>query len=187
VLGDVAGKGPPAALLTAVLQGIFAANADSGFTPAETMGRVNTALLRRAIESRFATLWYAMLSCDGNLTYCNAGHNPPLLFGRDGLRGRLEAGGPIVGAFPSAEFEQEKLQLNPDDTLVVFSDGVPEATNREGEEFGEHRLVSCVEANREMPPARLLECVLDTVQGFRADAVQSDDLTIFILRYSAGP
>jgi sigma-B regulation protein RsbU (phosphoserine phosphatase) len=149
------------------------------------MGRVNAALLRRAIDSRFATLWYAMLSGDGGLTYCNAGHNPPLLFGRNGLRCRLGTGGPIVGAFHSATFEEETLQLNPGDTLVVFSDGVPEAMNGDGEEFGEERLVSCLEANREMPSARLLECVLDTVQQFRADAVQSDDLTILILRYSS--
>jgi sigma-B regulation protein RsbU (phosphoserine phosphatase) len=66
--------------------------------------------------------------------------------------------------------------------LVVFSDGISEALNSHGEEFGEDRLVSCVEANRELAPANLLECVLEKVQEFRADAVQSDDLTLLILR-----
>jgi steroid delta-isomerase-like uncharacterized protein len=182
VLADVAGKGPPAALLTAVLQGIFRAHINSGSSPADIMARVNDSLLRRAIESRFATVLYATLSCDGRLTYCNAGHNPPLLFGADGLRRRLEKGGLIVGAFKQATFEEETLQLDPGDTLVVFSDGISEALNSDGEEFGEDRLVRCVEANRALPPGNLLECVLEKVQDFRADAVQNDDLTVLILR-----
>lgn len=186
VLADVAGKGPPAALLTALLQGIFRAHINSGNSPAEIMARVNDSLLRRAIEARFATVLYATLSSAGRLTYCNAGHNPPLLFGPDGFRRRLERGGLIVGAFQQATFEEETLQLDPGDTLVVFSDGISEALNSRGEEFGEDRLVSCVEANRELPPANLLECVLEKVQEFRADAVQSDDLTLLILRNLEG-
>ena len=101
-LGDVAGKGPPAALLSAMLQGIFTACAHLGDTPAETVERVNKALVRRPIESRFATGLYAMLSCEGRLTYCNAGHNPPLLFGSGGIR-RLDRGGLILGAFETGE------------------------------------------------------------------------------------
>jgi len=185
VLADVAGKGPPAALLTAMLQGIFSAHAYSGSTTAHTMARVNDSLVHRGIEARFATVLYGMLSCDGCLTYCNAGHNPPLLFGQHGVR-RLVEGGVIVGVFQQALFEEEKLQLEPGDTLVVFSDGVSEAMNSDGEEFGEDRLVSCVDANREMPPTQLLECILETVQRFRADAVQSDDITVFVLRYMPG-
>jgi steroid delta-isomerase-like uncharacterized protein len=187
VLGDVAGKGPPAALLSAVLQGIFAAHAGSGLTPAGTLARVNDALLRRAIDSRFATVLHAMLSCDGRLTYCNGGHNPPLLFGPHGFRHRLNTGGLIVGAFKHAMFEEETLQLDPGDTLVVFSDGVSEAQNPNSEEFGEDRLISCVEANRNLPAPHLLECILESVQQFRADATQNDDVTVFILRYMPTP
>jgi sigma-B regulation protein RsbU (phosphoserine phosphatase) len=183
VLGDVAGKGPPAALLTAVLQGIFTAHAGSGLTPAGTLARVNDALLRRAIDSRFATVLHGRLSCDGRLTYCNAGHNPPLLFGLTGLRHSLEAGGLIVGIFKDATFEEETLQLEPGDTLVVFSDGVSEAHNPSGEEFGEDRLMACLEAHRNLPAPDLLECILEAVQEFRADAPQSDDVTVFVLRY----
>jgi phosphoserine phosphatase RsbU/P len=124
-----------------------------------------------------------MVSFDGRLTYCNAGHNPPLLFGPNGFRRRLATGGLIIGAFQQATFEEEQLQLDPGDTLVVFSDGVSEAMNVEGEQFGEERLVSCVQNNRELPPGNLLECILETVQQFRADSEQSDDLTVFILRY----
>jgi steroid delta-isomerase-like uncharacterized protein len=181
-LGDVAGKGPPAALLTAVLQGMFAAYAHLAMTPAEILHQVNNALVRRAIESRFATVLYAALSCDGRLTYCNAGHNPPLLIGKCGFR-RLDKGGLIVGVFEHATFEEETVQLDPGDTLIVFSDGISEALNPDGDEFGEERLVSCMETNRELPSAILLECVLETVQQFRGDAAQNDDLTLLVLRY----
>lgn len=183
VLGDVAGKGPPAALLTAMVQGIFTAHAGSGLTPAQTVARLNDALLRRAIDSRFVTVLHANLSCDGRLSYCNAGHNPPLLFGPNGFRHRLESGGPIVGAFDGVTFDEETLQLDPGDTLIVFSDGVSEAQNPNSEEFGEDRLMSCLESNRDLPVSNLLECILEDVQKFRADADQSDDVTVFVLRY----
>ena len=181
-LGDVAGKGPPAALMAAVLQGIFAGHAESGCTPAETLAHVNQALIRRTVQSRFATVLYAALSCDGELTYCNAGHNPPLLVGRRGLR-RLDKGGLILGVFEGATFEEETLRLEPGDVLIVFSDGITEALNPNGEEFGEERLLSCVEANRKLAPEALLESLVGTVRQFTAGAVQSDDLTLLVLSY----
>ncbi len=101
-LGDVAGKGPPAALLSAMLQGIFVVCAHLDDSPAQTMERVNKALVRRAIESRFATGIYAVLTHDGCLTYCNCGHNPPLLFGSVGVR-RLECGGLILWGIRTRE------------------------------------------------------------------------------------
>src|SRR5436190_1947786 len=104
-LGDVAGKGPPAALLSAMMQGIFAAQAAASDTPCETIARVNLALYKRGIESRFVTLMYGSLEPDGRLTYCNAGHNPPLVVGKGGVR-RLEVGGPIVGLFEHAVFQE---------------------------------------------------------------------------------
>src|ERR671919_510292 len=119
-LGDVAGKGPPAALLSAMMQGIVAAQAATSDAPAQTITRVNLALYRRGIESRFVTLMYGALYPDGRLTYCNAGHNPPLVIGRDGMR-RLERGGPIVGLFEAAVYEQETITLAPRDWLIVFS------------------------------------------------------------------
>ena len=110
-LGDVAGKGPPAALLSAMMQGIFAAQAASSDSPSQTITRVNLALYRRGIESRFVTLMYGAMKPDGRLTYCNAGHNPPLIIPRSGsgqaVR-RLECGGPIVGLFDSATFTRKR-------------------------------------------------------------------------------
>jgi sigma-B regulation protein RsbU (phosphoserine phosphatase) len=97
---------------------------------------------------------------------------------------RLEAGGLIIGAFEQATFEEDRLRLEPGDVLVAFSDGITEARNADGEEFGEDRLLSCVAANRQRAPDALLECLLAEVRQFSADTTQSDDLTVLVLRYS---
>ncbi len=181
-LGDVAGKGPPAALLTAMIQGVFAAQVTSTDSPAALMAHVNRRLIRRAIQSRFATVMYGVLAPDGRLTYCNAGHNPPILIGRSGVR-RLETGGLILGLFPHAIYEEETLQLEDGDMLVVFSDGVTEALNTAGEEFGEERLLPCIEGYRSSPPEMLLDRILAAVRTFAASAAQNDDVTALVLRY----
>ncbi len=185
VVGDVAGKGPPAALLAAMLQGIFASSAHRGESPAITIRHANHLLVRRGIESRFATTVFAELLSDGRLTYCNAGHNPPLLFCKNGVR-RLETGGLMVGAFERASFDEQTLQLEPGDLLLAYSDGVTEARNPEGDEFGEERLLTSVQANWDLAPADVLECVLDAVHEFSAGAAQGDDLTLLALRFVGG-
>ena len=114
-LGDVAGKGPaPPALLGVMLQGMFASQAFAAGGPATTIARVNAALFRRAVEARFVTLLYGVLYPDGQLTYCNAGHNPPILMGKDGIR-RLDKGGLILGLFDHIEFDEETLIMQPGD------------------------------------------------------------------------
>jgi len=181
VLGDVAGKGPPAALLSATLQGILGVHTQTGRGPADTLAQVNRALLRRAIPSRFAAAVYATLSSDGSLTYCNAGHNPPLLFARRD-RSRLEVGGMVLGLFDDAKLVEQSVQLQTGDVLVMFSDGVTEAFNGAGEEFGEKRLAAVIEANLSLGPASVVSGVLDAVRTFTAGAAQSDDVTILALR-----
>lgn len=181
-LGDVSGKGPPAALLTAMIQGVFSAQVASGASPAQLMASVNVSLIRRSIQNRFATVVYGALSPDGRLIYSNAGHNPPVLLKRDGVQ-RLETGGLIVGLFPQAKYDEETLQLEDGDVLVVFSDGVTEAFNAAGEEFGETRLLACLEANRRCEPGHLLQKVLSCVHEFTAGAAQSDDVTALALKY----
>jgi serine phosphatase RsbU (regulator of sigma subunit) len=183
-LGDVAGKGPPAALLSAMMQGIFAAQAATSDAPAQTITRVNLALYRRGIESRFVTLMYGALYADGRLTYCNAGHNPPLVIGANGVR-RLERGGPIVGLFDAAVYEQETVQLAPGDWLIVFSDGISEAMSVSGEEYGEQRIVDCVRYNEALEPPRMIEALFSNVREFARGAAQSDDITAMVLRYTS--
>jgi len=181
-LGDVAGKGPSAALLTAMIQGIFSAHVGTAGSAARLMTLANEGLLRRSIQSRFATVVYGALGRDGQLTYCNEGHNPPVLLGRGGVR-RLETGGLILGLFPQAIYEQETLALEPGDLLTIFSDGVTEALDAAGEEFGEERLLACLDANRQSRPPEVLERLLSAVRGFMAGAPQHDDVTALVLRY----
>ena len=183
VLGDVAGKGPAAALLASLLQGIFTANAFRDGTPAGFVTLANDALVRRAVEARFATAIYAMLDRRGRLTYCNAGHNPPFLVSRSGVR-RLDWGGMVVGAFEHATFDEDTQQLWPGDVLVAYSDGVTEARDSSGEEFGEERLLSCVQENCTRSPMEIMECLLSTVHQFSAGTAQSDDVTMLVLRYT---
>jgi len=146
------------------------------------LAHVNEELVRRTIESRFATLLYGVL-CDGRLAYASAGHNPPLIVGQTGVR-RLEKGGLILGAFPDASFEEETVPLDPGDVLVVFSDGITEAPSPSGDEFGEERLIASICAHRQSPPSILLQRVLASVRGFIEAAEQSDDLTAMVLRYT---
>jgi serine phosphatase RsbU (regulator of sigma subunit) len=187
-LGDVAGKGPPAALLSAMMQGMFAAQAASSDSPSRAISRVNLALYRRGIESRFVTLMYGALKPDGSLTYCNAGHNPPLIISRTAAGvtfRRLECGGPIVGLFETATFEEETVTLAPGDWLIVFSDGVSEAMSASGDEYGESRIVTVAEQSAGLEPKELLEAVFADVKAFAKGAAQSDDITAMVLRYGA--
>jgi steroid delta-isomerase-like uncharacterized protein len=182
VVGDVSGKGPPAALLTAVLQGILAVHAYGGESPAATVERVNQALARRAIEARFATMFYGVMTRDGRLRYCNAGHNPPAIVNASGCR-RLGIGGLIVGAFKDAVFAEGDVQLTSGDTLFAFSDGITEAVNRGGDEFGDDRLIATVAAANDLELPALVDAVFDRVREFTGDAPQGDDMTALALRY----
>ena len=186
-LGDVAGKGPPAALLSAMMQGIFAAQAASSDGPSQTIARVNLALYRRGIESRFVTLMYGVLDPDGRLIYCNAGHNPPLIISStgSGTVRRLDRGGPIVGLFETATYEDEAVKLTSGDWLVVFSDGVSEALSAAGDEYGESRIVTVVQDNAALDPPQLLEALFSNVRDFAKGAAQSDDITAMVLRYGS--
>jgi serine phosphatase RsbU (regulator of sigma subunit) len=182
-LGDVSGKGPPAALLTAMLQGIFWTQSFAPVEPAAMMTRVNRALLARGIENRFATIFFAILTPDGRLTYCNAGQNPPVLFSASGIR-KLETGGMIVGLFPHASYEQEELRLNPGDLLAVYSDGVSEALNSTGDEYGDHRIEEVISPNWLEPSDAVLQSLLRSVREFAQDAPQNDDVTALVVRYT---
>jgi sigma-B regulation protein RsbU (phosphoserine phosphatase) len=182
-LGDVSGKGPSAALLTAMLQGMFSTQSFAPVEPAVMMTRVNRALLARGIESRFATIFFAILSPDGRLMYCNAGQNPPLLFSAAGVR-KLETGGMIVGLFPHATYEQEEVQLTAGDLLAVFSDGVSEALNPAGDEYGEAHIQEVVAQNWLAPSDAVLQTLLAAVRGFAQGAPQNDDVTALVVRYT---
>lgn len=183
-LGDVAGKGPPAAILASLVQGIFSTHVGEDHGPARTMTRLNQALFRRGIEARFATMAYVVLAADGELVSCSAGHNPAFLIGASGSIRRLEKGGLVVGAFENVAYEEESTRLEPGDTLVLFSDGVSDAENPKGEQFGEDRLraVLSVGASR-LTPEGVLDRVLRATREFAEDQPPADDITVLVVRY----
>lgn len=182
-LGDVAGKGTPAALLMAVLQGIFSGQAAVIQDPREMMTRVNRGLMYRAVEARFATAFFAVLDSAGRLAYCNAGHNPPFVFSKNGVR-RLEVGGTVLGLFSDARYDQDVVTLDTGDTVVVFSDGVSEALDPAGEEFGDDRIRGVVEQALTQSPQSVLDALLAGVKQFVGTAAQNDDITAVVLRYT---
>lgn len=179
-LGDVAGKGPPAALLGAWMQGSLAAESGGGAGPAATMTTVNTALVARGIEGRFVTLFYAVLHPDGRLDYCNAGHNAPMLLGAAGVE-RLETGGMVVGLFDGVPFAEGTAMLGPGDCLVVFSDGVSEALDADGEEYGDERLLACLSAAAGSACEARLQAIFADLERFTAGAAQHDDVTAMVV------
>jgi sigma-B regulation protein RsbU (phosphoserine phosphatase) len=183
LLGDVAGKGPAAALLAAMLQGVFTVEARTGSNPSEAVANANAALVAKGLSARFATLVYGVLSRDDKFTYSNAGHNAPVVLTASGVR-RCHTGGPIVGAFPGSQYQQKTLQLSKGDAIVMFTDGVTESRNEAGEEFGEERLISCAASLRSEPAGKIVAGILDAVRKFSGDLPPADDITVAVVRRS---
>jgi len=182
LVGDVAGKGPAAALLTSKILGIFSAFVSVGDSPEQTVDHINKVLTRRAIDARYATLLYGQLSADGKLMFCNAGHNPPLVYGPNGLR-RIESGGMPVGLFEIAPYSCDTINLEVGDSMVLYSDGVTEAQNTAGEEFGEARLVEVMTKYHRGGADVILEQIVNAVKEFAKGAEQYDDVTALVVKY----
>jgi predicted ester cyclase len=181
-IGDIAGKGPAAALLAAMLQGMFSTAVAAGCGPAVILSQLNQGMLERRLAPRFATLVYAEISPDGRLVYSNAGHCAPALLTRDGIR-RLTTGGTILGVFGDAAFEEETVQLRGSDTLVMFTDGVTEACNPLDQEFGEDRLLGHLGSGATTSPKVLVKQIFASLREFCDQAEQSDDATLTITRF----
>lgn len=182
-LGDVAGKGPPAALLAAAVQSHFAAHAPIASDPADLMTRLNSALLRRAVEARFATMFCGVVSSTGELSYTNAGQEPPILVRADGTMEHLDVGGPVMGLLPGATYGFARLSLAPGDILVVCSDGVTEARNPAGDEYGLDRLAVDLAGAHGRDPEALVQRIVASIEAFASSEPQGDDVTLMVLRY----
>lgn len=186
-VGDISGKGLPAALLMASLQGSLRSWASS--SPADEVGtieHVNRHLCSLTGSSQFATLFWGVYDASRReLAYVNAGHNRPMLLRRvDGFnltRQRLEVGGTVLGMFPDAVFQRGVVAMRPGDLLVLFSDGITEAP-RADVEFGETRLETLLGENASLPPADLCERVLAEVRSYLGEQPTPDDLTIVALK-----
>jgi phosphoserine phosphatase RsbU/P len=182
-LGDVAGKGIPAALLASVVQGILSAQVSLGVRLPAIISNLNRNLIKRGTGNRFVTFFFGMLDEDGVCHYVNAGHNPPLLLGRDGSLKELTESGIVLGYIAEARYDYYTVRLQPDDHLVLFTDGLTEALNCEDEEFGLQRLRALVRANARSNTREILNRLQEAVQSFSGNAPQNDDITILVLGF----
>jgi len=183
VVGDVAGKGMPAALLASLIQGIFTAQTFLDSPLPVIISNVNRSLAQRGTGNRFVTFFAGILDPDGNCTYVNAGHNPPFVLSRDGSMKELTVGGMVLGLFGEVDYEAGTVKLQEDDHLVLFTDGVVEALDSKGEEFGMERLVEFLRANAKTSTPEILARLKDAVISFSAHTPQHDDITMMVLGY----
>jgi serine phosphatase RsbU (regulator of sigma subunit) len=182
-LGDVAGKGSPAALLMALLLAMMRTLVDEGLGGAALVTRLNAQIVKHAPRSRFITLFVATLDpVTGRLTYVNAGQNPPLLRRSTGDYERLRAGGMALGMFDHAEYTEGHLVLGPGDVIVMYSDGVTEAEDVYGRPFDEAGLEQVVNGRDWASAKELGWATFVAVEHHSRDRKLLDDLTVLVLR-----
>lgn len=180
-MADASGKGVPAALLMANVQATIKAFSSPTVTAQEVCHKINRVVCGNLGLGRFITLFYGVLETEKNrLTYTNAGHNAPILLRRDGTVHRLEANDAVLGTFPDWNFGQREIDLCSGDRLVLFTDGLTESVNREGEEFSESRLVELILLNRSLSADALQQKVMSAVEQFTENNFQ-DDATVLVL------
>ena len=182
-LGDISGKGISAALLATLLQGIFFTTASMDIPLPGVFSRVNQYLCARSGEDRYATVFYGVLDKMGRFEYVNAGHVPPLIRHRSGTVEKLESASFPVGMFPEAEYESASVAMEAGEYLVIYTDGVSEASNANRELFEESRLQRIVEEFKGQTVEELAGAIREGVKAFTAGAAQSDDITILVVQY----
>ncbi|HEY3121192.1 MAG TPA: SpoIIE family protein phosphatase [Vicinamibacteria bacterium] len=181
-LGDVSGKGTGAALLMTVLRAAVRGHwLDS--LPSQAMPRINRTVCENVPENKYVTFFMGKLDlASGRLTYVNAGHNPPILARAAGGIETLTEGGMVLGMFDSVPYEDGVTELRPGDMLVVYSDGVTETFNGNGDEFGEDRLAQLVERVRHLDAAGVQAEILREIELFAPGAKATDDRTLIVLK-----
>ncbi|HXY01896.1 MAG TPA: SpoIIE family protein phosphatase, partial [Candidatus Limnocylindrales bacterium] len=184
LLADVSGKGLGAALLTTMLQGALS-GMTLGTDPARVFNHINRFLCDHAEIGRYATMFFGILDDTGKLEYINAGHPSPVLMRDDTAQEPFREGSFPVGLVPEAEFATTILQLEPNDTLVLYSDGVTEAMDPDEELYGVARLHEALAGKNEAPLDEIQKCVLESVENFARGARQADDLTVLVVRFRA--
>jgi sigma-B regulation protein RsbU (phosphoserine phosphatase) len=190
-LGDICGKGISAALLMTNLQATLRSNVmnlrgkeglNGDKSVAELVERLNRQIYSYTSANKFASFFYALYDeRQQTLTYCNAGHNPPLYFSNGGVR-RLLSGGTVVGVFAESTYEQETINLKAQDLIVAYTDGITESVNEYGEEFGEHRLIDLVGANLHLPADKIKDVIVESVLSWTFAEERDDDMTLIIAK-----
>jgi serine phosphatase RsbU (regulator of sigma subunit) len=185
VIGDVSGKGIPAALYMAVSRTQVKTTALKGMPPAECLQEVNRVLVKEKVNAMFATCFYGLLNTrTGELQYCSAGHNPPYLLRVESgaVEALAEVGGIPLGLFDGMGYTGSCVQLKPGDALFLYTDGVPEATNAEDADFTDERLTGTLRNSTALSCPDMISFVTRELSSFTAGAPQSDDITMLSMR-----
>jgi phosphoserine phosphatase RsbU/P len=184
LVADVSGKGLGAALLTTMLQGAMSGMSSTS-DPVQVFNHLNRFLCNHSEVGRYATMFFSILDRDGRLLFINAGHPSPLILRRGEVLDLLTEGSFPVGLVPQADFTATTANLQPGDTLALFSDGVTEAMDPQQELFGVPRLREALLGRHELPLDHLQKSVLESIQKFTRGASQNDDITLLLARYQA--
>ncbi len=178
-VGDVSGKGAGAALIMANLQASLRTVVGVTTNLSDVVRRINDLIFDNTPPEQYITFFTALFDPDDKrLIYVNAGHNPPLLVRNDGEVELLKEGGLILGAVPGVPFQQGEVRLQTGDLLLIYTDGLSEAMNADGEEFGEDRILKLVHQGRDLPPSGILERLKEEARKFTGDLAWQDDLTL---------
>ncbi|HLO00046.1 MAG TPA: GAF domain-containing SpoIIE family protein phosphatase [Pyrinomonadaceae bacterium] len=183
VIADVSGKGVPAALLMAFLRASLRAATHIGYSPHISMAKVNYLLWESIERNQFVTAFYAILDVTNQtLTYTNAGHNPPILLKQNGDFSFMDRGSVPLGMFRDTRYHDYYLTTEPGDVLVLYTDGVTEAQNMKGEEFGRDRLASAVTTYRHLSARELITALHTEVIEWTEGLGATDDVTFFVIK-----
>ncbi|MEO5858839.1 MAG: GAF domain-containing SpoIIE family protein phosphatase [Pyrinomonadaceae bacterium] len=183
VVADAVGKGIPAALLMSFLRASLRASVQVGYAPHIAMSKVNNLLWDSVEDHQFITAIYGILDeTNRTLVFSNAGHNPPLLMSADGTYRYVEYGDTPLGMFYDARYHQHFILFEPGQTMVIYTDGITEAANEEGEEYGEGRLAKIVHAGLDLPAKKMIDHIRKDVADFTGRKFLDDDGTLFIIK-----
>jgi sigma-B regulation protein RsbU (phosphoserine phosphatase) len=182
-VADVSGKGVPAALIMATFRAALRTQVRNDFAIAQIIRKVNHLLWESTSDSQFVTAVYGVLDTKtGRFTYTNAGHNPPMLVKLDGSLVELNRGGPALGVFDSAQYEEALVEVQIGDSLVLYTDGVIEAAADDGREFGVKRLQNTVTAASDLSAFKTTRAILDATRAFSGTDSFADDFTIVVIK-----
>jgi sigma-B regulation protein RsbU (phosphoserine phosphatase) len=185
VVGDVTGKGVPAALFMAVTRTFLKSIWREEIDPALTLQRLNNSLAEDNDTDMFVTLFCGVLDLrTGKYRYARGGHNPPLWIQKDKPIARVPwINGVLVGVIPESTFEEAEITLKPGDRVFMFTDGVTEANNPAHDEYGEERLLETLEKCREQSNNEMIAAVRDSIRTFAEGTEQSDDITMLCFEF----
>jgi sigma-B regulation protein RsbU (phosphoserine phosphatase) len=179
-IADATGHGLPAALVVRDIHMGLRMGVDRDFKIVRTLQKLNQIIHRSRLSTKFVSLFYGELEANGTFIYANAGHPAPIMIKADGPVLLLKEGGPILGPTPAAVYYRGYVKLGPGDLLCLYSDGITEATDSGGQEFGADRLVKLLKKNRQLPAADLTQLVFDRIA--RWEKTPRDDRTVVIAR-----